>query len=275
MPSTATRAPGRSSRGRPARPRPAPRLRGCRCRRAVGAVSGRSAMSPAMAAPARPRARASSQRPSRMSVTMTAAASKYTWRPASGTADGAKVTRVDQAQAALVPSTTRLFMSGARRRSAGMPRRKNTAPGPARTRVVSGIASRAAASVRWSSAASDGRPATDVRPSRPRRPEASGAPRSRRHACRVRSRHDTSAARLSPRGSAGDRVTRASMCAGARRNRPRGADDLGLAGREVHPRPGHAGHLQKRRFGPRHAGAAMQVVEAQPMAAVAARSVTG
>ena len=62
------------------------------CRRAV---LGCKPTSPAIAAPARPRARASITRPSRISTTITAAASKYTARAAAGSRPGAKVATVE------------------------------------------------------------------------------------------------------------------------------------------------------------------------------------
>jgi hypothetical protein len=104
-------------------------------------------------------------------------------------------------------------MSGARRRSAGMPSRKNTAPGPARTRGSSArIASGAGASVRRSSEASDGRPAQmpphlgdEDRKRQERRDQE-------RSACRVRSRPGASAVGRGLRpgvSAAAHRVTRA------------------------------------------------------------------
>ena len=92
-PSTAMRSPGRICTRSPA------------IRAEIGtssgsgdsrrAVRGCSATSRAIAAPARPRARASRLRPIRISVTITAAASKYTARLPSGIMAGQKTTKVE------------------------------------------------------------------------------------------------------------------------------------------------------------------------------------
>ena len=59
-----------------------------------------------------PLARASNQRPTRIRVTITAAASKYTLAVPAGSHCGEKVATVEKAKAAVAPSTTSEFMSG-------------------------------------------------------------------------------------------------------------------------------------------------------------------
>ncbi len=63
--------------------------------RTTVAVAGRSAIKRVIALPVRPFARASIHRPARMRVMITAAASKYTLRAASGSSEGAKSVKVE------------------------------------------------------------------------------------------------------------------------------------------------------------------------------------
>ena len=74
-----------------------------------------------IASDVRPLARASRKRPTRISTTITAADSKYTFTEPAGSTDGRKVATVEKPHAASVPTATSEFMSGAPRSSAGMP----------------------------------------------------------------------------------------------------------------------------------------------------------
>ena len=125
VPSTGTRSPGRTTTSWPG----LTSARGTSTSwpmRTTRAVSGASSSRARTASPARARARASIQRPSRTKAVIMAAA--CTWSFAPPNQSGRKSPRAPAPQATTVPRPTRVFMSGARSMAARKPRRKMSRP---------------------------------------------------------------------------------------------------------------------------------------------------